>query len=252
MTSIIEFKSITKKFGTRTVLDHLNLDIPRGKITFIVGKSGEGKSVTIKHIMGLLQPDEGSIVVDGADITSFGHEQLREYRKKFGMLFQHAALFDSMTVGENVIFPLKEHTRMSLPEMLKQVESVLEQVGLPNMQHKYPTELSTGEKKRVGLARALVGKPDIVLYDEPTTGMDPLVSEMIDDLIVRVNHDIQGITSIVISHDLKAALATGEYVVFLYKGKIALAGSPADFKSSKDPVVRQFFSGKVEGPMEFL
>jgi|688.fasta_scaffold206138_3 phospholipid/cholesterol/gamma-HCH transport system ATP-binding protein len=252
MAAIIEFKNITKTFGTRTVLDHLNVEIPRGKITFIVGKSGEGKSVTIKHIMGLLKPDEGKIVVNGEDITDYTHEQLRDYRKKFGMLFQHAALFDSMTVGENVIFPLKEHTKLSLPEMLKRVETVLEQVGLPNMQHKYPTELSTGEKKRVGLARALVGQPDIVLYDEPTTGMDPLVSEMIDELIVRVNHDIQGITSIVISHDLKAALATGEYIVFLYKGKIALAGSPMDFKTSKDPVVRQFFSGKVEGPMEFL
>jgi phospholipid/cholesterol/gamma-HCH transport system ATP-binding protein len=252
MAAIIQFKNITKTFGTRTVLDHLDLEIPRGKITFIVGKSGEGKSVTIKHIMGLLKPDEGKIVVNGEDITDYNHQQLRDYRKKFGMLFQHAALFDSMTVGENVIFPLKEHTKLSLPEMLKRVETALEQVGLPNMQHKYPTELSTGEKKRVGLARALVGQPDIVLYDEPTTGMDPLVSEMIDELIVRVNHDIQGITSIVISHDLKAALATGEYIVFLYKGKIALAGSPKDFKASKDPVVRQFFSGKVEGPMEFL
>jgi phospholipid/cholesterol/gamma-HCH transport system ATP-binding protein len=252
MAAIIQFKNITKTFGTRTVLDHLDLEIPRGKITFIVGKSGEGKSVTIKHIMGLLKPDEGKIVVNGEDITDYNHQQLRDYRKKFGMLFQQAALFDSMTVGENVIFPLKEHTKLSLPEMLKRVETALEQVGLPNMQHKYPTELSTGEKKRVGLARALVGQPDIVLYDEPTTGMDPLVSEMIDELIVRVNHDIQGITSIVISHDLKAALATGEYIVFLYKGKIALAGSPKDFKASKDPVVRQFFSGKVEGPMEFL
>jgi phospholipid/cholesterol/gamma-HCH transport system ATP-binding protein len=252
MAAIIQFKNITKTFGTRTVLDHLDLEIPRGKITFIVGKSGEGKSVTIKHIMGLLKPDEGKIVVNGEDITDYNHQQLTDYRKKFGMLFQHAALFDSMTVGENVIFPLKEHTKLSLPEMLKRVETALEQVGLPNMQHKYPTELSTGEKKRVGLARALVGQPDIVLYDEPTTGMDPLVSEMIDELIVRVNHDIQGITSIVISHDLKAALATGEYIVFLYKGKIALAGSPKDFKASKDPVVRQFFSGKVEGPMEFL
>jgi phospholipid/cholesterol/gamma-HCH transport system ATP-binding protein len=252
MTSIITFKNITKRFGARAVLDHLDLEIPRGKITFIVGKSGEGKSVTIKHIMGLLKPDEGRIVVNGVDITDFEHEDLRQYRKKFGMLFQHAALFDSMTVGENVIFPLKEHTRLSLPEMLKRVETVLEQVGLPNMQHKFPTELSTGEKKRVGLARALVSRPEIILYDEPTTGMDPLVSEMIDDLIVRVNSEIEGITSIVISHDLKAALATGEYIVFLYKGKIALAGTPNDFKATKDPVVRQFFSGKVEGPMEFL
>jgi len=252
MSAIIEFKNITKRFGTRAVLDHLNLEIPRGKITFIVGKSGEGKSVTIKHIMGLLKPDEGKILVEGEEITDFDHEELREYRKKFGMLFQQAALFDSLTVGENVLFPLKEHTKLSLPEMLKRVETVLVQVGLPNMQHKYPTELSTGEKKRVGLARALVGKPAIILYDEPTTGMDPLVSEMIDELIVQVNREIKEITSIVISHDLKAALATGEYIVFLYKGKIALAGTPEDFKSTKDPVVRQFFSGKVEGPMEFL
>jgi phospholipid/cholesterol/gamma-HCH transport system ATP-binding protein len=252
MAGIIEFKNITKRFGARAVLDHLDLEIPKGKITFIVGKSGEGKSVTIKHIMGLLKPDEGQIVVDGEDITFFDHEQLREYRKKFGMLFQHAALFDSLTVGENVIFPLKEHTKMPLPEMLKRVETVLEQVGLPNMQHKFPTELSTGEKKRVGLARALVGRPAIILYDEPTTGMDPLVSEMIDELIVQVNQEIPDITSVVISHDLKAAMATAEYIVFLYKGKIALAGAPSDFKSTRDPVVRQFFSGKVEGPMEFL
>jgi phospholipid/cholesterol/gamma-HCH transport system ATP-binding protein len=252
MSAIIEFKHITKRFGARAVLDDLNLDIPRGKITFIVGKSGEGKSVTIKHIMGLLKPDSGRIVVNGEDITDLDHESLRQYRKKFGMLFQHAALFDSMTIGQNVTFPLKEHTDMPLPEILKRVEEVLTEVGLPNMQHKYPTELSTGEKKRVGLARALVARPEIILYDEPTTGMDPLVSEMIDELIVQVNREIKGITSIVISHDLKAALATAEYIVFLYKGKVALAGSPQDFKNTRDPVVRQFFSGKVEGPMEFL
>ena len=249
---MIEFRDVTKSFGKRNVLDGLDLKIPAGKITFIVGKSGEGKSVTIKHIMGLLKPDHGRIIVDGEDVTDFDHEQLRLYRRKFGMLFQHAALFDSLTVGENVIFPLKEHTKMALPEMLERVEMVLTQVGLPNIQHKYPTELSTGEKKRVGLARALAARPKIILYDEPTTGMDPLVSEMSDELIVQVNHEVKGITSVVISHDLKAALATAEFVVFLYKGKIALAGPPNDFKTSKDPVVRQFFSGKVEGPMEFL
>lgn len=249
---MIRFDHITKRFGSRTVLDRLDLNIPEGKITFIVGKSGEGKSVTIKHIMGLLTPDAGRIIVDGEDITGFDHEQFRLYRRKFGMLFQQAALFDSLTVGENVIFPLKEHTQMPMQEMLERVEEVLTQVGLPNIQHKYPTELSTGEKKRVGLARALVAKPKIILYDEPTTGMDPLVSEMIDELIVQVNQEVKGITSVVISHDLKAALATAEYIVFLYKGQIALAGSPKDFKNSKDPVVRQFFSGRVEGPMEFL
>lgn len=249
---MIRFEHISKSFGSRVVLDDLDLHIPKGKITFIVGKSGEGKSVTIKHIMGLLAPDKGRIVVDGEDITGFSHEELRLYRRNFGMLFQQAALFDSLTVGENVIFPLKEHTKMPLTEMLARVEEVLAQVGLPNIQHKYPTELSTGEKKRVGLARALVAKPKIVLYDEPTTGMDPLVSEMIDELIVQVNKEVKGITSVVISHDLKAAMATAEYIVFLYKGKVALAGSPDDFKKTKDAVVRQFFSGKVEGPMEFL
>lgn len=249
---MIRFEGVTKTFGPRTVLDSLDLDIPEGKITFIVGKSGEGKSVTIKHIMGLLKPDCGRIVVDSEDITEFSEEELRLYRRKFGMLFQQAALFDSLSVGENVIFPLKEHTKMPLAEMLERVEEVLTQVGLPNIQHKYPTELSTGEKKRVGLARALVARPKIVLYDEPTTGMDPLVSEMIDELIVQINKEVKGITSVVISHDLKAALATAEYLVFLYKGRIALAGPPSDFKTSKDPVVRQFFSGKVEGPMEFL
>ncbi|MCX6119967.1 MAG: ATP-binding cassette domain-containing protein [Proteobacteria bacterium] len=249
---MIDFEGVTKSFGSRTILDDLNVHIPKGKITFIVGKSGEGKSVTIKHIMGLLHPDKGRIVVDGDDITHYSHEQFRQYRKKFGMLFQQAALFDSLTVGENVIFPLREHTKMPLPQMLERVEDVLTQVGLPNIQHKFPTELSTGEKKRVGLARALVAKPKIILYDEPTTGMDPLVSEMIDELIVQVNREVHGITSVVISHDLKAALATAEYIIFLYKGKVALAGSPNDFKTSKDLVVRQFFSGKVEGPMEFL
>ncbi len=252
MSAAIEFKNITKKFGSRVVLDHLNLTIPRGKITFIVGKSGEGKSVTIKHIMGLLKPDDGRVIVNDQDITDFTHEELRQYRKNFGMLFQQAALFDSLTIGQNVIFPLKEHSKMPLAAMLTRVEESLTQVGLPNMQHRYPTDLSTGEKKRVGLARALVAKPAIILYDEPTTGMDPIVSEMIDELIVKINKDIVDITSVVISHDLKAALATAEYIVFLYQGKVALAGTPNDFKASKDGVVRQFFSGKVDGPMEFF
>lgn len=249
---MITFSGVTKSFGKHNVLDDLTVNIPAGRITFILGKSGEGKSVTIKHIMGLLKPDRGRIQVDNEDITGFDHEQLRLYRRKFGMLFQHAALFDSLTVGENVIFPLREHTRMALPAMLERVEEVLTQVGLPNLQHKYPTQLSTGEKKRVGLARALVARPKIILYDEPTTGMDPLVSEMIDELIVQVNREVTGITSVVISHDLKAALATAENIVMLYKGRVILEGTPETFRTTKDPVVRQFFSGKVEGPMEFL
>ncbi len=252
MTPIIEFKNISKSFGRHKVLDHLNIKIPRGRITFILGKSGEGKSVTIKHIMGLLKPDSGRIIVDGQDITDFDVEELREYRKNFGMLFQNAALFDSMTVGENVLFPLAEHKRQKMSVMLDRVEEVLTQVGLPNMQHKFPPELSTGQRKRVGLARALVTRPRVILYDEPTTGMDPLVSEMIDSLIVQLSKEEKDLTSIVISHDLKAALATGENLAFLYKGQLALDGPPEAFKTSTDPVVRQFFAGKVEGPMEFF
>ena len=168
------------------------------------------------------------------------------------MLFQNAALFDSMSVGENVLFPLIEHQRDKMSIMLERVEEVLAQVGLPNMQHKYPPELSTGQRKRVGLARALVTRPKIILYDEPTTGMDPLVSEMIDSLIVQLNREEKDLPSIVISHDLKDALATGENLLFLYKGKLALGGPPKAFKESTDPVVRQFFAGKVEGPMEFF
>tara|TARA_B100001094_G_C17999107_1_gene704205 strand:- start:136 stop:885 length:750 start_codon:yes stop_codon:yes gene_type:complete len=249
---LIYFKGITKKFGDYTVLDDINLHLPKGKISVILGKSGEGKSVTIKHIMGLLKPTDGRIIVDGEDITDFGVEELRNYRKKFGMLFQHAALFDSMSVGENVMFPLREHFSLSEKEMLDRAESVLTSVGLPNIQHKFPAELSTGEKKRVGLARALVHKPKVILYDEPTTGMDPLVSEMIDQLIVKVNSENPELTSVVISHDMKAALEIAENLIMIYKGKVQLEGSPEVFKNADDKVVRQFFAGKVEGPMEFL
>jgi phospholipid/cholesterol/gamma-HCH transport system ATP-binding protein len=249
---MIEFQSVTKTFGTYTVLNNLNLFIESGKITFIVGKSGEGKSVTIKHIMGLLKPTTGRVFVDQQEITELTEEQLMFHRRKIGLLFQHAALFDSMTVGENVMFPLQEHTNMEIPQMLELVEETLTLVGLPGCQHKFPSELSTGEKKRVGLARALVSDPKIMLYDEPTTGMDPLVSEMIDELIVKTNKSRPDLTSIVISHDLKAAMETADKIIMLYKGQVALAGTPDDFRNTDHPVIRQFFAGKVEGPMEFM
>ena len=249
---MIHFHEVTKTFGTFTVLDRLNLHIPKGKITFIVGKSGEGKSVTIKHIMGLLKPTKGRIEVDGEDISLFSEKELRQYRRKFGMLFQHAALFDSLSVFDNVSFPLVEHGKHDKRLVKERVEQVLEQVQISDIMFKYPSALSTGEKKRVGLARALVSKPEILLYDEPTTGMDPLVSEMIDELIVEVNLREKDMTSIVISHDLKAAMATAENVVMLYKGRVALAGPPEEFKRTENKVIRQFFAGKTEGPMEFL
>lgn len=249
---MIYFHNVTKIFGDHVVLDNLNIHIPKGQITVILGKSGEGKSVTIKHIMGLLRPTSGYIEVDGEDISSFTPDQFAQYRKKFGMLFQHAALFDSMTVGENVTFPLREHTRMSESAMVEKAEEILTQAGLPDIQDKYPPELSTGEKKRVGLARALVHGPKVILYDEPTTGMDPLVSEMIDNLIVEVSRENRDLTSVVISHDLKAALEIAENLVMLYKGKVQKSGSPQEFRQTDDPIIRQFFSGRVEGPMEFF
>lgn len=249
---MIEFVGITKTFGNFTVLDNLSLKIDSGKITFIVGKSGEGKSVLIKHIIGLLKPTSGRVIVDSTDITDFDDKQIYKHRQKIGLLFQHAALFDFMTVGQNVMFPLREHTDLPYHKCLEKAEETLSLVGLPGYQHRHPSELSTGEKKRVGLARALANDPKIILYDEPTTGMDPLVSEMIDELIVDTNKSHRDLTSVVISHDLKAAMETADRIIMLYKGKVALAGSPQDFKNTDHPIIRQFFAGKVEGPMEFM
>ena len=249
---MIEFHSVTKKFGSHTVLDNLNLFIEKGKITFIVGKSGEGKSVTIKHIIGLMKPSSGRIFIDGTELTEMNEHQMRLHRFKFGMLFQNAALFDSMTAEENIIFPLNENTDLGIEEKRERVTEVLLQVGLNDVRQKYPGQLSTGERKRIGLARALAARPKIILYDEPTTGMDPLVSEMIDELIVKVGQEVKGITSVVISHDLKAAMATADKIIMLYKGRTVLVGSPSEFAATTDPIVKQFFSGNVEGPMEFL
>ncbi len=249
---MIEFRKVSKSFGTKKVLDRLSFTLKKGKITFIVGKSGEGKSVTIKHMIGLLTPDEGQILFDGEDLTTFSSPRMRVHRRHFGMLFQSAALFDSMTVGENILFPLKEMGTLTASEREERVLEILSQVGLhKDLLKKYPAALSTGEKKRVGLARALVGRPQILLYDEPTTGMDPLVSEMIDNLIVQTSKTQKELSSVVISHDLKAALATADTIIMLYKGRVALEGSPEDFRKTQDPVVRQFFSGKIDGPMEF-
>ena len=249
---MIHFENVHKSFGDFKVLDGLDLHIPKGKITFLLGKSGEGKSVTIKHIMGLLKPDYGKIIVDGQDLALLSQRELKLYRRKFGMLFQMAALFDSLSVLENISFPLVEYFQLSKSECLDRTRKILKEVDLLHTINKLPSELSTGEKKRIGLARALVTKPKILLYDEPTTGFDPLICEMIDELIVKMNQKNKDLTSVVISHDLKAALATAEHIVMIYKGKVILAGSPSKFKASEDPYVRQFFSGKVSGPMEFL
>lgn len=249
---MITFNNVKKRFGSKVVLDGLNFNIEPGKITFILGKSGEGKSVTLKHILGLMRPDDGQVIVDGINVNSMDLNQKKQYRKRFGMLFQHAALFDSLTVYQNIEFPLVEQCPIPLYQRQSRVREVIEQVGIEGVEMAYPSELSTGEKKRVGLARALAPKPDFLLYDEPTTGMDPLVAEMIDQLIVQVARDNPKMTSVVISHDLKASLATGDQLTMLYKGKVVLSGNSAEFRGSESPIVRQFFSGSVNGPMEFL
>lgn len=248
---MIEFKHVTKKFGDKVVLDDLSMIIPDGKITFIIGKSGEGKSVTIKHILGLMKPSSGRVFIGGKDLSELSPNQIRAQRRKIGMLFQQAALFDSLSVFENIAFPLVEYGELSQREIIDRAREVLGQVGLEGCEEKMPNELSTGEKKRVGLARALAPRPEIILYDEPTTGMDPMVSEMIDDLIVKVGKSDKNLTSVVISHDLKASLDIADYIVMLYQGKVQLAGSPKAFKASQDGVIRQFFGGKIDGPMKF-
>ena len=236
---MIDFNNVTKIFGAHMVLDDLTIHIPKGKITVIVGKSGEGKSVTIKHIMGLLRPTKGEVIVGGENIGNYDQYQLREYRKKFGMLFQQAALFDGMTVGENVAFPLREHTKMPLTAILERAEEVLEQTGLPGIQHKYPAELSTGEKKRVGLARALVAHPHIILYDEPTSELDPMSAVVIGNEILDLNRRIH-VTSLVVSHDRDLAFGVADRIAVIIDGQIVTVGTPDEVKQFNDPRVKDF------------
>lgn len=244
---MIEVKDLKKSFGTQKVLNGLTLHIPQGKITVIIGRSGEGKSVLIKHLIGLLRPDSGTVRVKGKDLLAMDAVALNDFRKNFGMLFQHAALFDSMTVFQNIAFPLGEHTPRSDAEISGRVKHLVELVGLEeNVLQKYPSELSGGMKKRVGLARAIALEPEILLYDEPTTGLDPVMTDVIDHLILDTQKKL-GVTSIVISHDVKATFAIADKIAMLHEGKILLQGTPEEFQASSDPVVQNFLEGKAEG-----
>jgi phospholipid/cholesterol/gamma-HCH transport system ATP-binding protein len=225
------------------VLDNLNLEIEPQKITFIIGQSGGGKSVLLKHIIGLMKPDSGRIFIGDKDIAKLREKELNTVRKNFGMLFQDAALFDSMTVGENIAFPLKEHTRLPNHEIKKIIEAKLLQVGLKGISHKMPSELSGGMRKRVGLARAIALDPKIILFDEPTTGLDPIMRDAIDNLIVRT-HQQTGATCIVISHDIESTFKIAHKVAMLYKGSIIEYGSPEEIKTSSNSVVGRFITGQ--------
>ncbi len=249
--SIIRFERVTKRFGDQVVLNRLSFQVPRNRITVVIGRSGTGKSVMLKHVMGLLKPDEGRVLVDGVDIGTLSGPALLGLRRRFGMCFQNAALFDSMTVGENVAFPLVEHTRLSAREIQDVVAEKLRLVGLTGVAHKMPGELSGGMRKRVGIARAIALEPEIILYDEPTTGLDPIMASTIDALI-RETQEKLGVTCLVISHDIQASLRVGHRLAMLYDGGIRAEGTPEEMLANPDPVLRQFMDGRADGPIRVL
>jgi phospholipid/cholesterol/gamma-HCH transport system ATP-binding protein len=248
---MIKVVDLHKSFGNQAVLNGIDLELEMGKITTIIGGSGSGKTVLLKHLNALLLPDRGSVLVDGKDITKLGERELNEVRQKFGVLFQGAALLDSMTIYDNVAFPLREKTKMTENEIRERAEERLAQVGLAGMGYKYPAEVSGGMKKRAGLARALVMQPEIVLFDEPTTGLDPLLGKSIHDLI-RKMHATFGFTGVIVSHDIPEVFEISDRVAMLANGVIEEIGVTQEFLASKNPVVRQFLQGDIEGPLAVL
>ena len=246
---IIHIESLYKSFGEFRVLDGLDLTLEKDLVNIIIGRSGGGKSVLIKHIIGLLKPDSGRILVRGEDIVPMDEGEMARVRKDFGMLFQEAALFDSLNVHENVAFPLHEHTSRSYSEIDEVVQAKLAAVGLQGMDKKMPAELSGGMRKRVGLARALALEPKIVLFDEPTSGLDPVMAAAINELIQRTRQEF-GATCIVISHDIDATMKIADNIFMLYEGKIIARGSPEELNENTDPVVRQFIRGEARGPIK--
>jgi phospholipid/cholesterol/gamma-HCH transport system ATP-binding protein len=241
---MIETRDLHKSFGQQQVLRGVNLRLAEGESVVIIGRSGGGKSILLKHLVGLLQPDSGEVLIDGEHIEHMDERELLRVRHKFGMLFQSAALFDSMTVAENVGFALRRET-LSEQELKQRVSEALEMVDLPGTEKKKPSELSGGMRKRVGLARAIVYRPEIVLYDEPTTGLDPIVSDSIDQLIVRVR-DRLNVTSVVVTHDMRSARRVGHRILMLHEGRIYVEGTPDEIFNSTDPIVNQFVNGISE------
>jgi phospholipid/cholesterol/gamma-HCH transport system ATP-binding protein len=243
---MIQINDLFRSFNGHPVLNGINLTVPAGKITVVIGKSGAGKSVLLKHVAGLLQPDRGRILIDGIDFTRARGRVLQDIKRRFGVLFQGGALFDSMTVLENVAFPLREKTTLAEGEILQRARQRLAQVNLPpEVEHKFPDEVSGGMKKRVALARALVQEPEILLFDEPVTGLDPPMMNTVFHLITKT-HQENGYTGMVVSHDIPAVFGIADYVAMLHQGRIVAFGTPKEIQQNQDPVVQGFLRGDID------
>ena len=245
---MIQVTDLRKSFGGTEVLKGINLTVREGETVVVIGRSGCGKSVLLKHMIGLMKPDSGRIVVDGVDVTALRMEDLYEFRKRFGMLFQGAALFDSLTVWENVGLGLIEHTDLGEEEIRERVRRKLELVGLGRLEDMKPSDLSGGMKKRVGLARAIAMDPPVILYDEPTTGLDPIMADVINELIRNLQKSLD-ITSVAVTHDMKSAYKIGDRLAMLYDGRIVFEGTPDEVRATHDEIVKQFVEGRAEGPI---
>jgi phospholipid/cholesterol/gamma-HCH transport system ATP-binding protein len=242
--ALIELKQVSKRFGRLVVLDELDLSIADGESITVIGASGTGKSVLLKHIVGLLRPDTGEVWFDSQQIDTMNERELMDVRQRFGFLFQMGALFDSLTVGENIAFPLVEHTHKKPDEIARIVARKLDMVGLAGMEKKMPAQLSGGQKKRVALARAIALDPQVILYDEPTTGLDPVRSDVINQLIVRLKNELN-VTSITVTHDMASAYKISDRIVMLHEGKIIFDGAPRQIQTTDNPTVRQFVLGEA-------
>jgi len=248
-TAYVEWKNVTKAFSGKPVLKDMNLAVNKGEVMFIIGTSGVGKSVTIKHLIGLLRIDGGEIWFDGKRVDQLPERQLAPFRKRIGMVFQSSTLFDSMTLAENVALPLRMHQRMSWTTSLAEAKRRLEQVYMADYADRHPAELSDGMRKRAAIARTLALDPEVVLFDEPTTGLDPVSARRVDRLIRELS-DKLGVTAIVVSHDPPSIFGIADRVAFLYQGIVHVVATPAELKASPDPIVQQFIGGKSSGPME--
>jgi len=245
---VIQIQGIHKWFGQNHVLQGVDLTIKEGETLVIIGRSGCGKSVLLKHIIGILEPEEGDIKIDGRSVRTMPQGEQDQFRLQLGMLFQGAALFDSLTVRENVGFSLYEHTKLSEEVISQKVREKLGLVGLRDIENLMPASLSGGMKKRVGLARAICSEPKIILYDEPTTGLDPINADVINDLILRMQEQLK-VISIVVTHDMTSAYKVADRIAMLYDGKIIGVGTPDEIKNSKDPIIQQFITGSARGPI---